>query len=47
MNDLDDLLELLPTDLVDRFPDAEERIYWIKENYGVSLALAFKVNKSL
>ena len=44
-NDIADLVELLPTKLVERFVDAEQRINWIRTNYGVTLSMAFKANK--
>jgi hypothetical protein len=44
-NDIADLVELLPTNLVERFVDAEQRINWIRTNYGVTLSMAFKANK--
>lgn len=47
MSDALDLIELLPDNLVERYPDPETRIYWLRDNYGVSLAVAFKVNKLL
>ena len=47
MNDVVDLMELVPDNLVERYPDPETRIYWLRDNYGVSLAVAFKVNTLL
>jgi len=43
-NDITDLIKLLPTNLVERYPNAEQRIHWMRTNYGVSLSIAFKTN---
>jgi len=44
-NDIAELVALLPANLVERYTDAEQRIQWIRTNYGVTLAMAFKANK--
>jgi len=44
-NDIAELVALLPENLVERYPNTEQRIYWIRTNYGVTLAMAFKANK--
>jgi hypothetical protein len=44
-NDIAELAALLPANLVERYPNAEQRIHWIRTNYGVTLAMAFKANK--
>jgi hypothetical protein len=44
-NDIADLIGLLPENLVQRYPNAEQRIYWMRDNYGVTLATAFEANK--
>ncbi len=44
-NDIAELVALLPENLVERYPNAEQRIYWMRDNYGVTLKMAFQANK--
>ena len=44
-NDIAELVALLPENLVERYTDAEQRIQWIRTNYGVTLRMAFQANK--